>query len=409
MSLRLEQIVAFLREGEGVLRSLADRHDTSIGFNAFELVSDVYRRENFHSDILRAILDPRSKHGEGMLFLRLFVDFLIKVANFRGASFKGNEGLASIKSSLQVDSDVRVVREEGHIDILVECADWAIIIENKINGAVDTDRQLPNYVEKTRKRLKKVAAVVYITAATEKEPNLNSWEKGDKEMVLPLLLPTIGYNETPSSPNLVVGWLEPCELHAKSFATKAVLSQYCELLRNQSGETMNQPEMMKLFSILKTNKIGYAELLHAIQGMPHALAVMIVEKFKERPGLRMAPWIWRDPSKDACAVFDFEKIKIPAFKGVQFAVDICCDDLSNWGIQFFVREGSSKVDLRNCEPILQKFDPKFKYYDNHGRIIMYLNENQVFQDVEGFIALIERLLDYLQDNMQKMVELVCGA
>ena len=40
--------------------------------------------QGFYSDILRAILDSQSKHGEGILFLRLFVDFLIKVANFKG-------------------------------------------------------------------------------------------------------------------------------------------------------------------------------------------------------------------------------------------------------------------------------------------------------------------------------------
>lgn len=281
MSVGLNEIRNFLEEGTGPLHALSDCRDTSLGFNAFALVSDTYRRENFHSDILSAILDPDSKHGEGVLFLRLFVAYLARVAKILGKN-----GLSDTLAGFQLGTDIRVVREDGRIDVLVEGHDWAIIIENKINGADDMDRQLPRYVEKIQCKGKRVLAIVYITAATAKEPNQYGWKSGDQEMVLPLLLSVVGYNETVTELNLVVGWLERCELEAKNFAAKAVLSQYCELLRNQSGETMNQEEMIKLFSLLGKNKIGYRELLKILHGMPHTLAVMIVDACRNMPGLR---------------------------------------------------------------------------------------------------------------------------
>ena len=72
----LQDAEIFLKENAARLRRLGERKDTSLGFNAFALVSDTYYRENFHSDIIRAILDPHSGHGEGALFLRKFVDFI---------------------------------------------------------------------------------------------------------------------------------------------------------------------------------------------------------------------------------------------------------------------------------------------------------------------------------------------
>ena len=65
-------------------RRLANKEDVSLGFNAFALVSNTYHRENFHSDILAAILNPLSEHGEGALFLKQFLTFIADVAMGKG-------------------------------------------------------------------------------------------------------------------------------------------------------------------------------------------------------------------------------------------------------------------------------------------------------------------------------------
>ena len=49
------------------------RHISDIGFNIFRLTSDIYYRENYHSDVIKAFLDPTEKHNEKSLFLQLFI------------------------------------------------------------------------------------------------------------------------------------------------------------------------------------------------------------------------------------------------------------------------------------------------------------------------------------------------
>lgn len=57
-----------------------NRPPEDLGFNPFALMSDMYYRENFHSDIIRAILDPNGPHRENGLFLLSFVNLLAVLA-----------------------------------------------------------------------------------------------------------------------------------------------------------------------------------------------------------------------------------------------------------------------------------------------------------------------------------------
>ena len=84
MSLGLKEIDTFLNDNAKLVREINDRQDTSIGFNAFALVSDTYYRENFHSDVIKAILDPHSGHGEGTLYLKKFIEFVLDEARSLG-------------------------------------------------------------------------------------------------------------------------------------------------------------------------------------------------------------------------------------------------------------------------------------------------------------------------------------
>src|SRR5947208_528493 len=53
-----------------------ERRNVDIGFNLFAIISDFYYRENLHSDILRALLDPQGKHQEQEKYFHLFLEYL---------------------------------------------------------------------------------------------------------------------------------------------------------------------------------------------------------------------------------------------------------------------------------------------------------------------------------------------
>lgn len=76
---------------------------SACSFNAFSLSSYNTHYENFHSDIIKAILDPQGKHGEGNLFLELFIEYL-------NTHFNLNLNIADY-----IDSSVE--RENGRIDV----------------------------------------------------------------------------------------------------------------------------------------------------------------------------------------------------------------------------------------------------------------------------------------------------
>ena len=50
-----------------------EKSQTDTGFNIFNLISDTYYKENFHSDIIAAFLDTKGKHNAGNEYLKLFI------------------------------------------------------------------------------------------------------------------------------------------------------------------------------------------------------------------------------------------------------------------------------------------------------------------------------------------------
>ena len=390
----LEDAEIFLKENAARLRRLGERKDTSLGFNAFALVSDTYYRENFHSDIIRAILDPHSGHGEGVLFLKTFVDFISDEARTTGKT-----KLADTLRNLPVDNSAEVVREEGRVDVKIKTPVWTIIIENKINGAGDMERQIPRYIEDCRKNNEKVVAVVYITAAVKGEPSQNGWESFDAEMIAPLLVPVIGFSETKSIRNLAEDWIGPCALAARNFHAKAILEQYAELLRHQSGETMNHDEIKSMLSSMAANRIQYSELLRTLQEMPRTMAEIIIREFTSHSVLKET-WLY----SFAVAVLDLQDIYLPKNRKECLSIDVHCEDLTVKGISFFTRNedgtrNSAYVDF------LKEYDPGFELGWN-DRVVLTVDPDWAFAHIDEFLAKILGLLDYLARNHERL-EAIC--
>ena len=166
----------------------------NIGFNAFTLMSDIYYRENFHSDVLRAILDVNESHGAGNKYLRLLISLL-------NANFVLKKSLVRIPEEKYL-SNVITMREAGRIDITIYGEDdHVIIIENKINNAGDTHNQIPKYVKLQLDKGKTIDAIVYLTLNQYKEPDRSTWGKdlqvGEliKNRLIPLRTYTGGSND----------------------------------------------------------------------------------------------------------------------------------------------------------------------------------------------------------------------
>lgn len=232
------------------------RREVDLGFNPFALVSDIYYRENFHSDLLAAILDPQSKHNQGNVFLRLFLEFL-----------RDRHGIPIDPSNYD---RARVEKESARIDLLIwdEHSSKAIIIENKINGAGDMDRQVVRYLEAVvDNRGLECEAIVYLPLLQKKMPERSGWARQEIERVDPLLCIICAYRESGLNDDLYHGWLKACEEYGDLDETRQVIRHYRQLILKLGRNAMNLPTMEKFYELVKDAERYRAAIhLHNVMG-----------------------------------------------------------------------------------------------------------------------------------------------
>jgi len=113
-------------------------HLRNIAYDPFDIFWD-NPDEPRHSRLLSYFVAPHAEHGCGLFLLRGLLSAL-KIG----------------KIEFRVDDNCQVTREDQHIDLLItrdgSDSKYAIIIENKINGAVDQKKQLQTYYRVLRDR-----------------------------------------------------------------------------------------------------------------------------------------------------------------------------------------------------------------------------------------------------------------
>jgi len=99
----------------------------------FNLFRNLKMHENQHSNLLRKLLHLNGKHHQGDLFLTEF----LKMKTLK------------IDPSIISNSKVEITNEKkagsGRVDIYISIGDHKILIENKINGAINQKNQLYRY------------------------------------------------------------------------------------------------------------------------------------------------------------------------------------------------------------------------------------------------------------------------
>lgn len=293
---------------------------TQAGFNLFTLISPIYTRENLHSDILAALLDPAQQHGGGQVFAHEFLGMIRRIV--------------TQETSLSVCNyrHIAVEREPGRIDILLRdtSTNHAVIIENKINGAADTPRQLPRYLDWAKVRGLTVDAIVYLTLDNSKTVAEVDYTEKDRQRVHGLLCRLPAYSTT--GPSLLKDWLEPCQHLTQNIEALAVLRQYASLIRYMGGNQMNESLMQDFYGLFFNTEDGSlnqeawknaTSVFAMMTELPAFRASNIVKQFLSD----CSPFDYTAIHKQTAALFLFN-----GCKGV--AIDIWCQpdryDLSFW-------------------------------------------------------------------------------
>ena len=299
-------------------------------FNIFELISDIYYRENFHSDIIAKLL-------ENEIILKNFLKFI----GVDESKYKSYE----------------VSREENKIDILIKTETNCIIIENKLNWARDMPEQLFRYYNECKNSKKlEVDKIVYLSPNSYKKPADDSVKEIPKELIKTI----IGYDGEDEDFYTMV--LEKSLKEMNDNEPKEwllLLEHYLKILR-QTGET-KMDKLTKEFYDKIVNDGKEYEKIELIATMYNDLIKTRINNLAEKFG--------GENYKDECFYRDFYSEK----RGINYAIAIYANDYKYSYLQLFSREEGTVTD--------DNPKSKKKWEQDNKDIEAWLKKHKLF---EGF-------------------------
>jgi len=192
-------------------------------FNIFRIIN-VSSDELKHSSFVAELLNPKGSHGQGTVFLKLFVDTL------------GITPFHCDDAGVEIEKSIGKVTEEegGRLDIYInDNRGNAVVIENKIY-ADDQPNQLIRYYQFIQNHKFNPQHVYYLTLdgknATPKSTHCES-----------LKLKSGEHYKTISYQSHIINWLELCRKEAAQLPLlREGISHYINLIKYLTGQSTNK-------------------------------------------------------------------------------------------------------------------------------------------------------------------------
>ena len=213
-------------------------------FNMFELLG-VAHYELKHSKIIACFLDPKGSHGQGDLFLKLFLQIINDESNLHPSKTTEEEVEPIAFNRMELDtSKAKVdteydINDNGRIDILIrDDLGKGVIIENKIY-ANDQHEQLIRYENFAKKALKE--HVIYYLTLYGSDASEDSAKNVEYRR--------ISYSKH------IVKWLQCCIQHSATMpAIRESLVQYLNHVKQLTNQDMDQLSTQELIELLGSEK-----------------------------------------------------------------------------------------------------------------------------------------------------------
>ena len=207
-------------------------------FNVLNITSDEVR---LHSKFIAELLNPVGTHGQGDIFLDLFVKYL----NIKGFDY--------VSAKVEVEKFIGPVTGEtgGRIDIYIyDKNNHAIVIENKV-FAHDQKNQLVRYHNFSKDN------VLYLCLFGD-PPSENSY--GNLKPNEDFRIISYSYE--------IISWLEKCRKEAVEFPLlREGITHYINLVKQLTGQSKNQAminEITKIFASSVQNMKSVTQIEHGI-------------------------------------------------------------------------------------------------------------------------------------------------
>jgi hypothetical protein len=132
-------------------------------FNIFSIMNMESDEVYTHSAIIGELLNPNGSHGQGNLFLLLFIE---EIRNSFGSDITLNNFTTLINDKICERTITREINWEnvtgGRIDLIIEDQNQLLIIENKLD-AIDQEYQLIRYNNYAETKKNKKTFLLYLT------------------------------------------------------------------------------------------------------------------------------------------------------------------------------------------------------------------------------------------------------
>ena len=341
------------------------------GFNLFYLISDHYYRETFHSDIIAALLSPKEKHGGGNLYLNLFLDMIgVDKSNYQDAKvhkeYGTNDGTLG-----------------GRIDIFIEGGNkHCVVVENKLNNAGDTYKQLPKYYHYLDNNKYNIDKFVYLPLNPYKTPDKSDWSDEERIFIDGKLKILPAFLE--GEPNLIDNWLEIAEKKTENEDARFIIKQYVTVLRNLTNSIMNAKSLKSFYNeMIEGDNLKTAlSVRDMLNDLPEYMAKRIVDKYSSNYEPFEKVFLFSTSSQKA-AVLHEAKVK-----EILISVDIYCS-VQGYTIVFFNRQGNIPEDefqgIKNSLDSLKDFKKRIKENNQYEFCLRFNEEDKVLSFVDGLL------------------------
>ena len=341
------------------------------GFNLFYLISDHYYRETFHSDIIAALLSPKEKHGGGNLYLNLFLDMIgVDKSNYQDAKvhkeYGTNEGTLG-----------------GRIDIFIEGGNkHCVVVENKLNNAGDTYKQLPKYYHYLDNNKYNIDKFVYLPLNPYKTPDKSDWSDEERIFIDGKLKILPAFLE--GEPNLIDNWLEIAEKKTENEDARFIIKQYVTVLRNLTNSIMNAKSLKSFYNeMIEGDNLKTAlSVRDMLNDLPEYMAKRIVDKYSSNYEPFEKVFLFSTSSQKA-AVLHEAKVK-----EILISVDIYCS-VQGYTIVFFNRQGNIPEDefqgIKNSLDSLKDFKKRIKENNQYEFCLRFNEEDKVISFVNNLL------------------------
>ncbi len=233
---------------------------TGENYNIFNILGLSTKEVRTHSAFIADLLNPEGLHGQGSIFLELFFDQIKIKLNVEKEKIKSIEDtikkIPSKKANVFVEENIGKISDDegGRIDIVIKDSFKQIVIENKI-CADDEKRQLVRYKNKYPNAL-----LLYLTLHEKEASDKSITKKDNSKLIIYEDYFNITYKED------IVRWLEKCKEKAVNQPIlRETLTQYINLIKFLTGQTMNEKMENEIVKLLLNNNSNFNNAMTIIE------------------------------------------------------------------------------------------------------------------------------------------------